>query len=155
MIMRKLVLVGLMAAALILPQQVRAGGIPVFDGVGLAQQITGYVQNLMDYAEQLNQLNTMSNQYMTQVQQYQRELEEYQHFLTQLERLGPVLKDADWEKVLGQTVTYYGDSPWASIPNVNVTTSQDRVADWPSLLTLACHLSPRLLMVAIPPSFVP
>ena len=124
--MRKFVLAGLLTAALILPQsqQARAGGIPVFDGVGLVQSIMGYVQNIMDYAEQLNQLNTMSNQYMTQIQQYQRELEEYQHFLNQIQSLGPILNDADWQRVLRQTVTYYGNSPWASIPNINVTTSQ-------------------------------
>jgi hypothetical protein len=123
--MRKLIFFGFVAAALLLPQPplARAGGIPVFDGVGLAQSITGYVQTLMDYAEQLNQLNVMDSQYVTQLQQYQRELEEYQHYLNQIQRMGAVLNDADWQKVLQQTITYYGNSPWASIPNVNVTTS--------------------------------
>lgn len=122
--MRNIFLVSLLAPAMLLPSQGRAGGIPVFDGAGLAQEIMGYVQNLMDYAEQLNQLNVMDNQYVIQVQQYERELEEYQHFLNQIQRLGPVLDDAEWDKVLQQTVTYYGDSPWASIPNMKIVTNQ-------------------------------
>ena len=123
--MRKLILMTwLFAVLLVSPaQQASAGGIPVFDGVGLGQSIMGYVQNIMDYAEQLNQLQQMEQQYTTQIQQYQRELEEYQHFLNQVQNLGPILSNADWQDVLQQTVTYYGNSPWASIPNVNITTS--------------------------------
>jgi conjugal transfer/entry exclusion protein len=122
---RKLILMTwLLAVLLVSPaQQATAGGIPVFDGVGLGQSIMGYVQNIMDYAEQLNQLQQMEQQYTTQIQQYQRELEEYQHFLNQVQNLGPILSNADWQDVLQQTVTYYGNSPWASIPNVNITTS--------------------------------
>ena len=117
-------LAGFLVLLLSVPQASRAGGFPVFDGVNLGQSITGYIQNLMDYAEQLSQLSMLDSQYLTQLQQYQRELEEYQHYLRQVEQLGSVVSAADWQKILEQTITYYGNSPWASIPNVNVMTSK-------------------------------
>lgn len=122
--MRKFFVLLVMLSVVLPVRPAKASGIPVFDGAGLAQDIIGYVQTIMDYAEQLNQLNVMDNQYFTQLQQYQRELEEYEHFLRQVQSMGRVLSDADWQKVLQQTITYYGNSDWASIPNINVTTTQ-------------------------------
>lgn len=122
--MRNLFLVSLLTAAMLFPRQGRASGIPVIDGAGLAQEIIGYVQNLMDFAEQLNQLNVMDNQYLIQLQQYERDLEEYQHFLNQIQKLGQVLGDDDLNRILQQTMTYYGNSPWASIPTMNIVTNQ-------------------------------
>lgn len=128
-LLKKNTLWAILMVLLMVPQPVRAGGIPVIDIAGLAQAVMDYVQNILDYYEQVeqlttleDQLGTMDDQYATQIQQYLTQLEEYEHYLNQLEKIGTVLEAADWNSVMSQSATYYGSSDWSSIPNINIVT---------------------------------
>ncbi len=98
------------------PQQTRpvhASGFPVVDIASIAQSVTGYMQQLSDMQEQLNQLSALDNQ--------------------------RIISNADWNKLLKQTIAYYGKGDFSTIPNLRVS-SPTFTGDLDTVLRQTHHL---------------
>lgn len=113
----------------LLPRNVMAGGFPVVDITSVTQQVTSYALQLQEHAQLLNQLGVMDKQYMQQLIDYAQTLQEYQIYLEQVAGLEKVIQHADWQKLMEQTIAYYGQTgDFATIPSLRVTSphfSQD------------------------------
>ncbi len=68
--MKRIILGTAIALSMAVPaNRVEAGGIPVFDGVGLGQLIVDFQQELKDYAKQIEQLQALREQIANQIKQ--------------------------------------------------------------------------------------
>lgn len=65
---------------LFIPFSVNAGGIPVFDGVNLSQNMLAALENIMQTLKQIEEYKTQLDQYQTQIDQYQRQVNDAKNF---------------------------------------------------------------------------
>lgn len=88
----------------------KCGGIPVFDGSNLINQLKDYLQQMQQYSAVIDSNTLLGNQLSQAVQEYQQVLKEYQHYLARMKSVRHIIDNQDWARMMRLIKSYYGAS---------------------------------------------